>query len=209
MMVLNVDGVKLVMSGSNYKTIFQICKLLGKNLPQFCYNDSLVIAGNCRICLVEIKNLPKPIVACATPVTDNIHVFTKSTLVKKARENILEFILINHPLDCPVCDQAGECDLQELSLLEGQDKSRFFIKKRSVSNKDFNFNILTEMTRCIHCTKCIRLSYLIGLSTFGVSNRGGFAEIFDMNYVLFLKKTNYLVSNVIDICPVNYKNNFL
>jgi len=201
--ILYIDGIKLVVPFQEYKTTFQVCHLVGKKIPHFCFNKKLVIAGNCRICLIEVKGLPKPIASCATPITDNMIIFTKSSLVLKARESVMEFLLINHPLDCPVCDQAGECDLQELSISEGKDISRFFIQKRGVSNKIINNSILTTMTRCIHCTKCVRLGFLLGLSTLGVAKRGYNTEIFDYGYVKQKKNTFHLTANIIDICPVN------
>jgi NADH-quinone oxidoreductase subunit G len=204
--IIIIDGIKLLVSTTYYKTIFQVCELIGKNLPHFCYNKKLAIAGNCRICLVEVQGAPKPIVACATPVTENMVIFTKSPLVLKARESVMEFMLINHPLDCPICDQGGECDLQELSINEGRDISRFYIQKRSVSNKNINSFLKTQMTRCIHCTKCVRLSFLMGISTMGVASRGNSSEIFDYSYTntKYTKKTYPLASNIIDICPVNW-----
>jgi NADH-quinone oxidoreductase subunit G len=205
--VIFIDGVKLLVSTTYYKTIFQVCSLVGKNIPHFCYNKKLAIAGNCRICLVEIQGMPKPIVSCATPVTENMVIFTKSPLVLKARESVMEFILINHPLDCPVCDEGGECDLQDLSISEGREMSRFFVQKRAVSNKDITSMIRTHMTRCIHCTKCVRLSFLLGSATMGVASRGNSAEIFDYAYASskHSNKTNQvLLSNIVDICPVNW-----
>lgn len=202
--VIYIDGIKLLVSTVAYKTIFQISQLVGKNIPHFCYNKRLAIAGNCRICLVEVQGLPKPIASCATPVNDNMVIFTKSPLVLKARESVMEFLLINHPLDCPVCDWGGECDLQELSLLEGREVSRYFVQKRAVSDKIISSTVKTKMTRCIHCTKCVRLSFIMGMSTMGVASRGNNSEIFDYNYVSPAKKNSYLISNIVDICPVNW-----
>jgi NADH-quinone oxidoreductase subunit G len=205
--VIYIDGIKLLVSTSHYKTIFQVCNLVGKNIPHFCFNKKLAIAGNCRICLVEVAGLPKPIASCANPVTENMAIFTKSPLVLKARENVMEFLLANHPLDCPICSQAGECDLQELSLSEGREMSRFFLQKRAVSDKNISSMIHTHMTRCIHCTKCVRLSFLMGTATMGVASRGNRAEIFDYTYVSS-KHSNrvnqVLMSNIVDICPVGW-----
>lgn len=203
--IVYIDGFKILVPSTAYKTIFQVCILIGKKIPHFCYNSKLVISGNCRICLVEIKGLPKPIASCATPITDNMILFTSSPLVLKARESVMEFLLINHPLDCPVCDQGGECDLQELSLSEGREMSRFFVQKRSVSDKRISSFIRTKMTRCIHCTKCVRLGFYMGIKTLGVSTRGKTSEIFDYGYASFLKSKDYLKSNIIDICPVSWK----
>lgn len=202
--VVYIDGIKLLVSTNYYKTIFQVCSLVGKNIPHFCYSKRLAIAGNCRICLVEVQGLPKPVASCATPVTENVNIFTKSPLVLKARESVMEFILINHPLDCAICDQGGECDLQELSVSEGREISRFFVQKRAVSDKIISSTIRTKMTRCIHCTKCVRLSFVMGVSTMGVASRGNATEIFDYNYVNPKKKNLVLTSNIIDICPVSW-----
>lgn len=209
--VIFIDGIKLLVSTANYKTIFQVCSLVGKNIPHFCYNKKLAIAGNCRICLVEVAGLPKPIASCANPVTENMSIFTKSPLVLKARESVMEFLLINHPLDCVYCDQGGECDLQELSLSEGRELSRFFARKRSVSNKNITSFILTSMSKCIHCTKCVRLSFVLGSATMGVASRGNSAEIFDYSYASQKHTTpvnHILMSNIIDICPVSWTRSF-
>ena len=203
MLLITIDGIKTLVSGTSYKTIFQVCQLLGKNFPHFCYNSRLAIAGNCRICLVEVQGLPKPLVACATPITDNMVIFTKSPLVLKAREGVMEGLLLNHPLDCPVCDQGGECDLQELTLTEGREVSRGFIEKRSVSDKVLFSLIETKMTRCIHCTKCVRLSFVLGLSTMGMGGRGNASEIFSYGSRPVLP----LVGNLVDICPVGWTSN--
>ena len=205
--IIYIDGIKLLVSTAHYKTIFQVCALVGVNIPHFCYNKKLAIAGNCRICLVEVAGLPKPIASCANPVTENMAIFTKSPLVLKARESVMEFLLINHPLDCVVCCEGGECDLQELSLSEGRDISRFFVQKRGVSNKNISSMIQTHMTRCIHCSKCVRLSFLMGAATMGIASRGYNAEIFDYAYASS-KHSNrvnqVLMSNIVDICPVNW-----
>jgi NADH-quinone oxidoreductase subunit G len=203
--VIHIDGIKFLVDNTNNRTIFQICNELGKKIPHFCFNKKLAISGNCRICLVEIKGSPKPVVSCTTPIADGMVIFTKSPAILKARENIMEFLLINHPLDCPVCDQAGECDLQELSINEGSDQSRYNVLKRSVSNKIIDDNIETKMTRCIHCTKCVRLAFIIGVSTLGLSARGNKTEIFDYGYVKKnINKSKRLIGNIIDICPVGW-----
>ena len=204
MNIIFIDNIKVLVPITYYKTIFQLCTLIEKKIPHFCYNTKLVIAGNCRICLVEVKGLPKPIASCATPVSDNMVIYTKSPLVLKARENVIEFLLINHPLDCPVCDQAGECDLQEFTLTEGKDISRFFMQKRGVEDKIFNSLVITKMTRCIHCTKCVRLSFLLGVNSLGVASRGYYTEIFDYGYASKKREQIPLYSNIIDICPVNW-----
>ena len=180
--VVYIDGLKLLVPSHNYRTIFQLCSLVGKQIPPFCFNGKLTVAGNCRICLVEVQGLPKPIASCATPIQENMVIFTKSPLVLKARESVMEFILVNHPLDCPICDQGGMCDLQDLSLSEGREMSRFFLKKRAVADKVISTMITTKMTRCIHCTKCVRLSFQMGVDSMGVGARGYSSEIFDYNY---------------------------
>lgn len=176
---------------------------IGVEIPHYCYHDKLSVAGNCRMCLVELKNSPKPIVSCATNakvVLQNNTVYHDSALVKKARENILEFLLLNHPLDCPICDQGGDCDLQDQSLFFGFTKRRFYKFKRAVSDKDLGPIVKTVMTRCIHCTRCVRFSEEItGEDELGTFGRGGDTEIGTyVNKVL----SSELSGNVIDLCPV-------
>ena len=137
-------------------TILQACEKINIYIPRFCYHNQLSVAGNCRMCLVEVEKSPKPVVSCAFPVMNNMKIYTNTPLVKKSKENILEFLLLNHPLDCPICDQGGECDLQDQSLLYGSDKSRFYEYKRGVEDKNCGPLIKTIMTRCIHCTRCVR-----------------------------------------------------
>lgn len=183
-------------------TILQQCNTIGIKIPRFCYHESLSIAGNCRMCLIEKEKTIKPLASCAINITDNLKVFTKSVFVKKIRENVLEFLLINHPLDCPICDQGGECDLQDQSVLYGNDRSRFNESKRSVIDKECGVFIKTVMTRCIHCTRCVRfLNEISGFSFFGVVGRGSKMEI--SNYILnSIKYFNEFSGNIIDICPV-------
>lgn len=181
-------------------TILQACEYLGIIIPHFCYNEYLLIAGNCRMCLVEVFNSPKPVASCAVKVTNDIKIFTETPLLDKVRENILEFLLINHPLDCPICDQGGECDLQDLSFYFGSDRSRFFLAKRSVSDKKFSPVIKSVMTRCIHCTRCVRfISELSVNKSLGVVGRGNSSEI-NTYYNEIIKSE--LSGNVIDLCPV-------
>ena len=185
----------------------------GISIPHFCYHNELSIAGNCRVCLVELKNSPKPVVSCAINAKScllNNKVYYDSVLLKKARENILEFLLLNHPMDCPICDQGGECDLQEQSLFFGFTKKRFYKFKRIVSDKDLGPIVKTVMTRCIHCTRCIRFANEItGIEELGIFGRGTLSEVGTyVNRIL----TSELSGNVIDLCPVgkftnkNYKN---
>lgn len=183
-------------------TVLQACEKVGVEIPRFCYHERLLIAGNCRMCLVEIKGAPKPVAACASPVAPQIKIFTDSALVKKSREAVLEFLLINHPLDCPICDQGGECDLQDQAMIFGSDNSRFFDMKRSVEDKDCGPLIKTIMTRCIHCTRCVRFaSEVAGAGSLGTTGRGKDVEI-----GMYLEKTfnSPLSGNVIDLCPVGF-----
>ena len=152
---LKVDGEEIeVPSGA---TVLQACELAGKEIPRFCYHERLSIAGNCRMCLVEVKpGPPKPQASCALPAADNMEVFTDSEMTRKAREGVMEFLLINHPLDCPICDQGGECDLQDQAVAYGRSGSRFEENKRAIDDKYMGPVIKTSMTRCIQCTRCIR-----------------------------------------------------
>lgn len=174
----------------------------GISVPHYCYHNDLSIAGNCRVCLVELTNSVKPVVSCATnakAALNNI-IYHDSVLVKKARENILEFLLLNHPLDCPVCDQGGDCDLQDQSLFFGFTKRRFYKFKRTVNDKDLGPIVKTVMTRCIHCTRCVRfLGEIAGAEELGIFGRGGDSEI--GTYITRALQSE-LSGNVIDICPV-------
>lgn len=181
-------------------SILEACKELGLDIPRFCYHEKLSVAGNCRMCLVEIEKSPKPVASCAMPVVPNIKIYTDSPLVKKARENVLEILLLNHPLDCPICDQGGECDLQDQTRLFGGDSSRFHVVKRSVEDKDCGPLIKTIMTRCIHCTRCVRFAAEIaGVETLGTLKRGEETEI--GTYISEVLNTE-IAGNVIDLCPV-------
>lgn len=175
----------------------------GITIPHYCYHNDLSIAGNCRICLVEIKNSKKPVVSCATDAEAALkssQMYYDSPLVKKARENILEFLLLNHPLDCPICDQGGDCDLQDQSLFFGFTRRRFYKFKRVVSDKNLGPIVKTVMTRCIHCTRCVRFAKEIaGVEELGMFGRGENSEIGTyIDKVL----TSELSGNVIDLCPV-------
>jgi len=181
-------------------TIIQFCDLLYLIIPRFCYHEKLSIAGNCRMCLIEMNNGIKPVVACATNISVGVEIVLNSLLVKKSRENVLEFLLINHPLDCPICDQGGECDLQDQTILYGSDRGRFKEMKRSVEDKNLGPIVKTIMTRCIHCTRCIRFSdEVIGLKDLGIIGRGSSSEI-KMNNLFFLDSE--LSGNIVDVCPV-------
>jgi NADH-quinone oxidoreductase subunit G len=181
-------------------TLIQACSKAGIEIPRFCYHERLSIAGNCRMCLVEVEKAPKPMASCALPVVKGMKIFTNTTLVKKAREGILEFLLANHPLDCPICDQGGECDLQDQSIIFGGDRGRFYEQKRAVEDKECGPLIKTLMTRCIHCTRCIRFSSeIIGTSFLGTTGRGLHMEVGSYLDNVF---TSELSGNVIDLCPV-------
>ena len=190
-----IDGIKIKVPKN--LTVLQACNLLNIEIPKFCFQENLKIAGNCRMCLVEIKNSPKPVASCAMPIAPNMEIFTKTPLVQKARESVLEFILINHPLDCPICDQASECDLQDQTLLFGSDRSRFFFKKRGVEDKNVGPFIKTIMTRCIHCTRCVRFAdEICGNDNFGTTGRGVHTEInfYDSN-IFYSEFSGNLISS--------------
>ena len=181
-------------------TVMQACELAGEEIPRFCYHERLSIAGNCRMCLVEIEKSPKPVASCAMPVVDEMVINTKSDKVKKARKGVMEFLLINHPLDCPICDQGGECDLQDQSIYYGKSTSRFDESKRAVEEKNFGPLIKTVMTRCIHCTRCVRfMDEVAGTHDLGAINRGEEVEITSS-----LKEglKSEMSGNIIDLCPV-------
>ena len=175
----------------------------GISIPHYCYHNDLSIAGNCRVCLIELKNSMKPIVSCATSASTvlyNNNMYYDSALVKKARENILEFLLLNHPLDCPICDQGGDCDLQDQSLFFGFTKRRFYKFKRIVSDKNLGVIVKTVMTRCIHCTRCVRFSTEIaGIEEIGMFGRGLQSEIGTYIHKIL---SSELSGNIIDLCPV-------
>ena len=181
-------------------TVLQACELADVEIPRFCYHEKLSIAGNCRMCLVEMEKSAKPIASCAMPAAEGMNIKTNTALVEKARKGVMEFLLANHPLDCPVCDQGGECDLQDQSLYYGVDKSRFLENKREVSEKYMGPLIKTQMTRCIHCTRCIRFATEVaGIPEIGAIGRGENMEI-----TTYLEKSmeSELSANVIDLCPV-------
>jgi len=181
-------------------TVLQACEIADVEIPRFCYHEKLSIAGNCRMCLVEMEKSAKPIASCAMPAVEGMNIKTNTALVEKARKGVMEFLLANHPLDCPVCDQGGECDLQDQSLYYGVDKSRFLENKRKVSEKYMGPLIKTQMTRCIHCTRCVRFATEVaGVPEIGAIGRGENMEI-----TTYLEKSmeSELSANVIDLCPV-------
>lgn len=196
---VKVDGVELEVP--NGATVLQACELAGKEIPRFCYHERLSIAGNCRMCLVEVKpGPPKPQASCALPASEGQEIRTDSEMVKKAREGVMEFLLINHPLDCPICDQGGECDLQDQAIGYGRGSSRYDENKRAVTDKYMGPLIKTQMTRCIHCTRCVRFSEEIaGVDEIGALYRGEQMQI--TTYLEHAAK-HELSANVVDLCPV-------
>ena len=181
-------------------TVLQACEKAGVEIPRFCYHEKLSIAGNCRMCLVEMEKSPKPIASCAMPAANGMVIKTNTPTIEKSRKGVMEFLLANHPLDCPVCDQGGECDLQDQSMYYGIDKSRFKENKRAVPDKNMGPLIKTQMTRCIHCTRCIRFATEIA----GVPELGAIGRGEDMQITTYLEKSvqSELSGNVIDLCPV-------
>ena len=196
---------KIIINGKEIEfekgmTVLQACELADVEIPRFCYHEKLSIAGNCRMCLVEMEKSPKPIASCAMPAAEGMNIKTNTAFVEKARKGVMEFLLANHPLDCPVCDQGGECDLQDQSMYYGVDKSRFVENKRQVKEKYMGPLIKTQMTRCIHCTRCVRFATEIaGVPEIGAIGRGENMEI-----TTYLEKAmeSELSANVIDLCPV-------
>ncbi len=186
-------------------TILKACQSITKEIPVFCYHPKLKVAGNCRMCLVEVEKSPKPIASCTTPVSEGMVVYTKTPMVEKARKGVLELLLINHPLDCPICDQGGECDLQDLTLNYGSGNSRYKFYKRAVPNKYMGPFIKTVMNRCIHCTRCVRFATEIaGVQEIGTHGRGEHTEIINS---LGKAIRSELSGNMIDICPVGALTN--
>ena len=181
-------------------TVLQACKQAGVEIPIFCYHEKLSIAGNCRMCLVEIEKSPKPVASCAMTITEGMNIKTNTSMIEKARKGVMEFLLVNHPLDCPVCDQGGECDLQDQSMFYGLDKSRYKENKRQVPETYMGPLIKTQMTRCIHCTRCIRFATEIA----GVPELGAIGRGENMQITTYLEKSmeSELSANVIDLCPV-------
>ena len=197
-MNVTVNGVEVSVEPGS--TVLQACEELNIDVPRFCFHERLSVAGNCRMCLVEIEKQIKPIASCAMPVMPGMNIFTDTPLVKKAREGVLEFLLLNHPLDCPICDQGGECDLQDQSMIFGSDRSRFYELKRGVEDKNLGPLVKTVMTRCIHCTRCVRFATEVaGVETLGTTARGIDTEIGTYVDKPFVSE---LSGNIIDLCPV-------
>ncbi|NVK18156.1 MAG: NADH-quinone oxidoreductase subunit G [Methylocystaceae bacterium] len=195
---LTINGNEIEVE--NGLTVLQACELAGIEIPRFCYHERLSIAGNCRMCLVEMERAPKLIASCAMPVGEGMVIHTDNEKVRKARENVMELLLINHPLDCPICDQGGECDLQDQAMAYGGDKGRYTEEKRAVKDKDFGPIIRPFMTRCIHCTRCVRFTEEVaGTSDLCGTFRGDHTEI--GTYVQSAVQTE-LAGNLVDLCPV-------
>jgi len=195
---LTIDGREIEVEAG--LTILQACELAGIEIPRFCYHERLSIAGNCRMCLVKMERAPKPIASCAMPVAEGMVVYTDTPEVRKMRRSVMEFLLINHPLDCPICDQGGECDLQDQAMGYGFDRSRYHENKRAVKDKYMGPLIKTIMTRCIHCTRCIRFATEIaGVPELGATGRG---ENMEVGTYVEKALTSELSGNMIDLCPV-------
>ena len=195
---VTIDGKELKVEAG--VSVLQACEQAGVEIPRFCYHERLSVAGNCRMCLVEVSpGPPKPQASCALPVSDGMEIKTDSEMVRKARNGVMEFLLINHPLDCPICDQGGECDLQDQAVAYGYEGSRYDENKRAVKEKYMGPLVKTIMTRCIHCTRCVRFSSEVaGVDSIGLLNRGEHAEISTLEEAIHSE----LSGNVIDLCPV-------
>jgi NADH-quinone oxidoreductase subunit G len=195
---VTIDGAEIEVAAGT--TILQACQQAGVEIPHFCYHERLNIAGNCRMCLVEVERSPKPVASCAMPVADGNVIHTQSEKAKSARHAVMEMLLINHPLDCPICDQGGECDLQDQAMAYGFDRGRYQEQKRAVRDKDFGPLVATSMTRCIHCTRCIRfLTEIAGVEELGATGRGEAMEI-----TTYVERAlgSELSANIVDLCPV-------
>ncbi|MBX9752518.1 MAG: NADH-quinone oxidoreductase subunit NuoG, partial [Roseococcus sp.] len=195
---VTIDGIEVEVP--NGSSVLQACEAAGKEIPRFCYHERLSVAGNCRMCLVEVEKAPKPVASCAYPVMDGMKVFTDTPVVRNARRGVMEFLLINHPLDCPICDQGGECDLQDQAVSYGKDGSRYHEQKRSVKDKYVGPLIKTVMNRCIHCTRCIRFAAEVaGVPEMGATGRG---ENMEVGTYVEKALSSELSGNLIDLCPV-------
>jgi NADH dehydrogenase/NADH:ubiquinone oxidoreductase subunit G len=196
--LIQINGLEYLIK--HKLSVLEACKSLGYTIPRFCYHESLSLSGNCRMCLVEVVGIEKPAASCVTEIENGMKIWLNTSFVKKARENVLEALLLNHPLDCPICDQGGECDLQDQTFKYSIDTSKSFFNKSSVNDKNCGPLIKTIMTRCIHCTRCVRFSTEIaGNEFYGTTLRGGHTEISS-----YLDKTfnSEISGNVIDLCPV-------
>jgi NADH-quinone oxidoreductase subunit G len=195
---LTINGIQTEVPAGT--TVLQACQRLGIEVAHFCFHERLAIAGNCRMCLVEQEKAPKPIASCAMPVAEGMVIHTDSEKAKKARHGVMEFLLINHPLDCPICDQGGECDLQDEAMAYGFDRGRYHENKRAVTDKEFGPLVKTSMNRCIHCTRCVRfLTDVAGVEELGATGRG---ENMEIGTYIERALTSELSANIIDLCPV-------
>src|SRR4029077_10952812 len=195
---VTIDGHELEVAPGT--TILQACQQAGVEIPHFCYHERLNIAGNCRMCLVEVEKSPKPVASCAMPVADGNVILTQSDKAKKARHGVMEMLLINHPLDCPICDQGGECDLQDQAMAYGFDRGRYEENKRAVRDKDFGPLVATSMNRCIHCTRCIRfLTEVAGVEELGATGR---EEAMEISTYVERALGSELSAIIVDLCPV-------
>src|SRR6201746_2462116 len=195
---LTIDGIAVEVPANT--TILQAAESVGVEIPRFCYHDRLSIAGNCRMCLVDVEKSPKPVASCAMPVGEGMGVHPRSARARKARQGVMEFLLINHPLDCPICDQGGECDLQDQAMAYGVDASRFGENKRAVEDKYIGALVKTSMNRCIQCTRCVRFTAEVcGAPAMGATGRG---EAMEITTYLESALTSELQGNLVDICPV-------
>ncbi|MDH3316436.1 MAG: NADH-quinone oxidoreductase subunit NuoG, partial [Gammaproteobacteria bacterium] len=199
------DSVNIEINGKPFKArkgqmVIEVADDAGIRIPRFCYHNKLSVAANCRMCLVEVEKAPKPLPACATPVMDGMKVYTRSKVALKAQKIVMEFLLVNHPLDCPICDQGGECELQDVAMGYGRDVSRFTERKRVVKDKNLGPLIATDMTRCIHCTRCVRFGEEIG----GMPELGATGRSEHMEIGTFIEQSvdSEMSGNVIDLCPV-------
>src|ERR1700733_10981113 len=200
---LTIDGQEVEVPGGT--TVLQACQTLGVEIAHFCFHERLAIAGNCRMCLVEQERAPKPIASCAMPAADGMVILTQSEKAKSARHAVMEMLLINHPLDCPICDQGGECDLQDQAMGYGFDRSRYQEMKRAVKDKELGPLVKTVMTRCIHCTRCVRFMDEIA----GKPELGGLFRSENLEIGTYTPEplTSELSGNIIDICPVGALTN--
>ncbi|MBT3359486.1 MAG: NADH-quinone oxidoreductase subunit G [Rhodospirillales bacterium] len=195
---LTIDGTEVEVEAG--LTVLQACRQIGIEIPHFCYHERLPVSGNCRMCLVEMERAPKPVASCSMPIADGMVIRTDTEKVRQMRRSVMEFLLINHPLDCPICDQGGECDLQDQAIGYGAERSRYREKKRAVEEKDLGPLVRTVMTRCIHCTRCIRfITNIAGVPEMGATARGEHMEV-----GTYVEKalSSELSGNIIDLCPV-------
>ncbi|HHO81698.1 MAG TPA: 2Fe-2S iron-sulfur cluster binding domain-containing protein, partial [Halothiobacillus sp.] len=198
LITFEVDGITL--QGHKGDMLIEVTDAAGISIPRFCYHRKLSIAANCRMCLVEVERAPKPLPACSTPISEGMRVFTKSAKAIAAQRSTMEFLLINHPLDCPICDQGGECELQDVAMGYGDSIGQYSETKRVVKDKDIGPLIATDMTRCIHCTRCVRFGdEIAGLRELGATGR---SEHMEIGTYISKSVTSELSGNVIDLCPV-------